>query len=78
MWGGIFNLAVEGLGKYTEAASGIFMVLVCGGGILPLIQGQIADMSGFMTSYVVILIAPSLSVVLCFGWLQERKQGYPG
>ena len=57
MWGGIFNLAVEGLGKYTEAASGIFMVLVCGGGILPLIQGQIADMSGFMTSYVVILIA---------------------
>ncbi|RHO73069.1 MFS transporter [Parabacteroides sp. AF48-14] len=57
MWGGIFNLAVEGLGKYTEAASGIFMVLVCGGGILPLIQGQIADMSGFMTSYAVILIA---------------------
>ena len=57
MWGGIFNLAVEGLGKYTEAASGIFMVLVCGGGILPLIQGQIADMSGFMTSYVVILAA---------------------
>lgn len=57
MWGGIFNLAVEGLGKYTEAASGIFMVLVCGGGILPLIQGQIADISGFMTSYVVILVA---------------------
>ena len=57
MWGDIFNLAVEGLGKYTEAASGIFMVLVCGGGILPLIQGQIADMSGFMTSYVVILAA---------------------
>ena len=57
MWGGIFNLAVKGLGKYTEAASGIFMVLVCGGGILPLIQGQIADMSGFMTSYVVILVA---------------------
>ncbi len=38
MWGGIFNLAVEGLGKYTEKASGIFMVLVCGGGILPLLQ----------------------------------------
>ena len=35
MWGGIFNLAVEGLGKYLAAASGLFMVLVCGGGILP-------------------------------------------
>lgn len=44
MWGGIFNLAVEGLGKYTEAASGMFMVMVCGGGILPLIQGKVADM----------------------------------
>ena len=57
MRGCISNLSVECLGKYTEAASGIFMVLVCGGGILPLIQGQIADMSGFMTSYVVILAA---------------------
>ena len=43
MWGGIFNLAVEGLGKYLAAASGLFMVLVCGGGILPVIQGVVAD-----------------------------------
>jgi fucose permease len=42
MWGGIFNLAVEGLGKYLAAASGLFMVLVCGGGILPVIQGLVA------------------------------------
>jgi len=56
MWGGIFNLAVEGLGKYTEAASGIFMVMVCGGGILPLIQGSVADSLGFLSSYWVIVI----------------------
>ncbi len=55
MWGGVFNLAVEGLGKYTEAGSGIFMVMVCGGGILPLIQGFIADKSSYLTSYIVIL-----------------------
>jgi FHS family L-fucose permease-like MFS transporter len=54
MWGGIFNLAVEGLGKYTVAASGIFMVLVCGGGILPALQGYIADIADYMTSYWVI------------------------
>lgn len=54
MWGGIFNLAVEGLGKFTSAASGLFMVMVCGGGILPLIQGWIADLSGYMASYWVI------------------------
>ena len=34
MWGGIFNMAVEGLGKYTSIASGAFMTMVCGGGIL--------------------------------------------
>ncbi len=55
MWGGIFNLAVEGLGKYTEAASGFFMVMVCGGGILPLIQGVVADAAGFQISYFVVL-----------------------
>lgn len=54
MWGGIFNLAVEGLGKYTAAASGIFMMMVCGGGILPAFQGWIADMTGFIASYWVI------------------------
>lgn len=54
MWGGIFNLAVEGLGKYTEAASGIFMVMVCGGGVLPLLQGLVADSAGFMNSYWII------------------------
>ncbi len=56
MWGGIFNLAVEGLGKYTELGSGIFMVMVCGGGLLPLLQGYVADVAGYMTSYWVIFV----------------------
>ena len=51
MWGGIFNLAVEGLGKYTAPASGIFMTLVCGGGIIPFVQGVIADKVGSLNSY---------------------------
>ena len=56
MWGVIFNLAVVGLGKYTEKASGIFMALVCGGGILPLLQNGIVDWTGsFLTSYWVVI-----------------------
>ncbi len=54
MWGGIYNLAVEGLGKYVPVASGIFMVMVCGGGLLPLLQGWVADMSNYLNSYWVI------------------------
>ena len=58
MWGGIFNLAVEGLGKYTEKASGIFMALVCGGGILPLLQNAVVDAAGsYLVSYWVIIAA---------------------
>jgi FHS family L-fucose permease-like MFS transporter len=56
MWGGIFNMAVEGLGKYTSIASGAFMTMVCGGGILIPLQGKLADMLGnFQMSYVVVL-----------------------
>jgi FHS family L-fucose permease-like MFS transporter len=56
MWGGIFNMAVEGLGKYTSIASGAFMTMVCGGGILIPLQGKLADMMGsFKMSYIVVL-----------------------
>lgn len=56
MWASIFNLATEGLGKYTAQASGIFMMMVVGGGIIPLIQNFIADHAGYMISYVVPLL----------------------
>lgn len=51
MWGAIFNLSVQGLGKYTAVASGLFMVMVCGGGILPSIQGLIADAAGILNGF---------------------------
>lgn len=57
MWPCVFNLATEGLGKYTAAASGIFMMMVVGGGVLPLIQNAIADSAmGYMISYIVPLV----------------------
>ena len=55
MWGAIFNLATEGLGKYTAAASGIFMALVCGGGIIPFLQNLLADHVGSLQSYWLII-----------------------
>lgn len=51
MWGGIFNLAVEGLGKYTAQASGMFMMMVVGGGVMPYLQELIANSTTYMTSY---------------------------
>jgi len=57
MWASIFNLATEGLGKYTAQASGIFMMMVVGGGVLPVIQNFFADMMGYMPSYFVYFLA---------------------
>ncbi len=55
MWGGIFNMAVEGLGKYTAIASGIFMTMVFGCAVMVAIQGYVADLTNYMTSYWVVL-----------------------
>lgn len=70
MWGAIFNLAVENLGKYTSIASGIFMVMVCGGGILPLIQGGVADSFGYLSSYWVVLVG--VAYILWFGLMGSK------
>ena len=70
MWGAIFNLAVEGLGKYTSIASGLFMVMVCGGGLLPLLQGFVADKAGYIVSYWVIIAA--LAYTLWFALAGSR------
>lgn len=54
MWGGIFNLATEGLGKYTAVASGVFMTMVCGFAIMVGIQGLVADLThSYLLSFLV-------------------------
>lgn len=71
MWGSIFNLAVEGLGKYTAQASGIFMMMVVGGGVMPLIQNAIADSAGYMTSYW--LVVAMLAYLLLYAVAGSRN-----
>ena len=74
MWGGIFNLAVEGLGKYTEKASGIFMALVCGGGVLPLLQNAVVDMQsgiGYQVSYWIVVAG--LAYLLYYALLGSKN-----
>ena len=55
MWGGIFNIAVEGLGKYTAIASGIFMTMVFGCAVMMFIQASVADAVGYIQSYWVVV-----------------------
>ena len=57
MWGGIFNMAVEGLGKYTAAASGIFMTMVFGCAVMVAVQAFVIDITGsILGSYIIPLV----------------------
>lgn len=56
MWSCIFGLSIAGLGKYTEEASGIFMMMIFGGGVLPLLQDSIAVKFGAMNSYLLVFV----------------------
>lgn len=61
MWGTIFNLSTEGLGKHSPTASGIFMACVCGGGLIPFLQGGISDLfegisKAYLYSYILLIL----------------------
>ena len=72
MWGTIFNLSVEGLGRYTEQASGIFMMMVVGGGVMPLIQNAIAGAIGYMASYW--LVVAMLAYILFYALVGSKPK----
>ncbi len=70
MWGGIFNMAVEGLGKYTAIASGIFMTMVSGCAVMVAIQGWVADITDYITSYWVVVF--SAAYILFYALIGSR------
>lgn len=72
MWGAIFNLSVVGLGKYTQVASGIFMVMVCGGGIFPFIQAALVDSVGYLSSFW--LVFGLLAYILFYALVGSRTK----
>ena len=87
MWPSIFDLAIAGLGKNTGKASSFLIMMILGGGIIPLIQGYICDFdltkpSGIMGiswthfSYVIPILC--FSYIAFYGFIAPRilkKQG---
>ena len=70
MWGSVFNLAVNKLGEYTSIASGLFMIMVCGGGVLPILQAWSVNYLGFVGSYTIPMLA--LCYILWFALKGSR------
>lgn len=72
MWGGIFNLSTEGLGKYTAKASGLFMTMVVGGGVMPYIQDTfIQPYVGYLNSYW--LVVAMLAYILFYALIGSKN-----
>ncbi|MCQ2185580.1 MAG: MFS transporter [Bacteroidales bacterium] len=72
MWGGIFNLATEGLGKYTAKASGLFMTMVVGGGIMPFVQDLVVrPYLGYLGSYW--LVVAMLAYILFYALVGSKN-----
>lgn len=44
MWPAIFTLSIAGLGKYTSQGSAFLIMMILGGGVIPPIQGKLADL----------------------------------
>lgn len=77
MWGSIFNLAAEGLGKYTATASGIFMTLVCGGGIIPFLQNLLAGAVGTIQSYWLLIVCLAYLVFYALAGSKNVNRNIP-
>lgn len=56
MWSNIFTLAIDGLGKFTSKGSGLLVMAIVGGAIVPFIHGFLADKIGLQTSYSVAIV----------------------
>jgi MFS transporter, FHS family, L-fucose permease len=67
MWGAIFTLSVNKLGKYTSVASGVFMIGVIGGALLPLFQGMFADMFGGAWRYTWLIVVVGELYIFYYG-----------
>jgi len=76
MWPCIFSLSIAGLGKYTTQGSAFLIMMILGGGIIPPIQGKLADVVGIQSSFwipVACFAYLTLFAILVTGIL--RKQG---
>ena len=55
MWPAIFPLAIDGLGRFTKIASGMLVMAISGGAILPLIYGKVLEAWGPKDAYIIMI-----------------------
>ncbi|WP_044210695.1 MFS transporter [Flammeovirga sp. OC4] len=74
MWGAIFTLAIHKLGSYTAKGSGVLMIGVAGGAILPWVQGIMADALGGNWQWTWIIVVLSEAYLLFYALNGSKVQ----
>ncbi len=77
MWPCIFPLSVKGLGRFTSQGSGILIMMVVGGAIIPEVQGLLADRFGYQHSFVVVLLCYAYLVFFAMSGHRIRQPRFP-
>jgi len=70
LWPCIFSLSITGLGKYTSQGSAFLIMMILGGGIIPTLQGKLADVIGIQSSYIIAIFC--FAYLAFFGWQVKR------
>jgi len=70
LWPCIFSLSITGLGKYTSQGSAFLIMMILGGGIIPPLQGKLADVIGIQSSYIIAIFC--FAYLAFFGWQVKR------
>jgi fucose permease len=70
MWPAIWPLAIEGLGKFTKIAAAVLVMAIAGGATLPLLYGQIADMTNRQHAYWILV--PIYLVIFYFATVGHK------
>ena len=77
MWPCIFPLSVKGLGRFTSQGSGILIMMVVGGAVIPEIQGLLADKFGYQHSYIIVLLCYAYLIFFAVSGHRVRQPRYP-
>ena len=77
MWPCIFPLSVRGLGRLTSQGSGILIMMVVGGAVVPEIQGLLADKFGYQASFAVVLLCYAYLIFFAVSGHKLRQPGLP-
>lgn len=76
MFSTIFTLAVAGLGRHTEEASGLLCTAIVGGAVVPLLFGAVADGSGLRWAFVLPVLC--YAYIMWYGLRGSRSSGTLG